>query len=243
MKKQRLKRGIAAALLASMALSLAPAAAQSATVRLSVASAVLSKGDKINIDVQGSKETKGAYASSNKNVASVSKKGVISAKKTGNAVITWKNGKRKLSCQVRVVKAPGIQTERITLKEGESRSVDISRYGNSSLKVSWSSSNTSVARVTGSTVTGVSAGTATVTARIQGKRKIWGRTVAVTVEKAGGQTSDGTDMPQEPATVMGIRQLRKWVISAYWLPQTLLPWTRRALTLFMHKKMAMVHHW
>ncbi len=190
MKKQRLKKGIAAALLVSMALSLAPMAAQSATARLSVTSAVISRGDKLDINVRGSRETKGVYASSNKNVASVSKKGVVSAKKTGNAVITWKNGKRRLACRVRVVKAPGIQTESITLKEGESRSVDISRYGNTSLKVSWSSSNTAVARVTGSTVTGVSAGTASVTARIQGNRKNWNRTVAVTVEKAGGQEPD-----------------------------------------------------
>lgn len=198
MKKQRLKKGIAAALLVSMALSLAPVAVQSAIARLSVTSAVISRGDKMDINVQGSRETKGVYSSSNKNVASVSKKGVVSAKKTGNAVITWKNGKRRLSCQVRVVKAPGIQTERITLREGESRSVDITRYGNNSLKVSWSSSNTAVARVAGSTVTGVSAGTAAVTARIQGNRKNWNRTVAVTVEKAGVHTPDEPDTPQEP---------------------------------------------
>ncbi len=44
------------------------------------------------------------YSSSNKKVASVSKKGVVTAKKTGKTVIRLKKGKQKLTCYLKVVK-------------------------------------------------------------------------------------------------------------------------------------------
>lgn len=42
------------------------------------------------------------YASSNKNVAAVNSKGVITAKKKGTAVITVKSGTKKVTCKVTV---------------------------------------------------------------------------------------------------------------------------------------------
>ena len=42
------------------------------------------------------------YTSSNKNVATVNSKGVITAKKKGTAVITVKSGTRKVTCKVTV---------------------------------------------------------------------------------------------------------------------------------------------
>lgn len=47
------------------------------------------------------------YATSNKNVATVSSKGVVTAKKAGTAVITATAGKAKITCKV-TVKNPGI---------------------------------------------------------------------------------------------------------------------------------------
>lgn len=193
MANKKIKRVAVVVLLAVMTLAAMPMAAQSAAGKLSVSSAVLSKGDRLDIDVKGSNEAGGAYASSNKNVASVSKKGVVTAKKTGNAVVTWKKGKKELSCSLKVVKAPGISTDSLTLQAGESRAASVKAYGNLSLKVAWASQNTAVASVKGGTVTGVSGGTTEVTAKIKGNQKQWTRTVSVTVKKAGAQTPGKSD--------------------------------------------------
>ena len=57
---------------------------------------LISKGDKIDLDIKGINENSGKYSTSMKAVASVTKNGIVTAKKAGNAKITWKKGKKKI---------------------------------------------------------------------------------------------------------------------------------------------------
>lgn len=112
------------------------------------------------------------WKSSNKSVATVSSSGKITAIKPGSATITVTTGSGKTaSCKVTVVKAPATK---ITLNK---TSTSVNMYATKTLtatvtpsystdKVTWSSSDTSVAKVSSKgVVTGVNAGTATITAK------------------------------------------------------------------------------
>lgn len=127
------------------------------------------------------------YSSSNKNIVSVSSKGIVTAKKTGTATITavYKGGKKATS-KITVKKAPtsvSLNYTSATIGIGEkSLDIDSTLHGGYSRLRSWSSSNTKVASVNGSgVVTGVSAGTATITCTtFNGKKAV----CKVTVKKA-----------------------------------------------------------
>ena len=127
------------------------------------------------------------YSSSNSSIVSVSSKGVVTAKKTGTATITavYKNGK-KASGKVTVKSAPAsvsLNYTSATIGVGEkSLDIDSTIHGGYSRLRAWSSSNTKVAAVNGSgVVTGVSAGTATITCKTYNGKKA---TCKVTVKKA-----------------------------------------------------------
>ncbi len=92
--RKRVFKCVAAAMAAVMAVTSVPLSAQAA-VKISVSKCVVSKGDSIDLDMKGAKEQKGKYSTSKKSVASVTKKGVVKAKKTGNAKIVWKKGRKK----------------------------------------------------------------------------------------------------------------------------------------------------
>lgn len=178
----RYKTGrLAVALFFAVVLSDMPYMTHAAAMQLSLSSAVLSKGDKLDLDVNGCSESKGLYRSSDQAVAAVGQNGIITARKPGNAVITWKKGKKKLSCRLKVVKAPQIDIFNLTIRKGTDASLHVSGYGNPSLEVEWSSENTEVASVDNGMITGLFAGTTTVTAKIRGNSKQWERKAAVTV--------------------------------------------------------------
>ena len=142
--RKKLCRSIAVVAAAAMAVTAVPLpaqAAKAAKVKLSVSNCVLSLGDKIDLDIVGAKEAGGKYTTANKKVASVTKKGVVTAKKTGNTKITWKRGTKKYTCKVKVVKAPVLSKSKVTLEEGKSIKVSVKNYGNKKLSVKWSSSD------------------------------------------------------------------------------------------------------
>ena len=86
-------------LLTLLAGVIAPTA--SAKVKLNTKKRTISVGEKYKLKVSGtSKKVK--WSSSNKKVAKVSKKGVVTGKKTGKATITAKVGKKKLKCKISV---------------------------------------------------------------------------------------------------------------------------------------------
>lgn len=188
-------------LTASITMSLIPIiSVQAARVRLSVEGCVLSKGDGINIDVKNENESDGIYRTSNKKVATVSKDGIVKAKKVGAAQISWTKGRKRYVCSIIVGKAPKINKVQITVKEGKRRKISISKFGNSGLKAAWSSSNPDVAVVKNGKVMGISEGTAIITATIKGYTKSYKRVITVTVVKDSLSDSFNPNLPNKNLT-------------------------------------------
>lgn len=73
-----------------------------AAVKLNKTSAVMTVGTKLTLKMKGTKK-KVTWKSSNKQVASVSKKGVVKAKKKGSAIITATVNKKKYKCKIQVL--------------------------------------------------------------------------------------------------------------------------------------------
>lgn len=85
------------------------------------------------------------WSSSKKSVATVTNKGLVKAKNPGRAIIKAKVGKRTLKCKVSV-KTPTLSKTSMNLKVGYSSRLDV--YGVYA-KVAFSSSNSSVASISG----------------------------------------------------------------------------------------------
>ena len=111
-----------------------------AKAKLSVKSFRITKGNSRRIRVKGSKK-KIKWKSSNKAVAVVNKKGLVTAKKGGTATITAKVGKKKLKCKVKV---RGLNRNRITMHKNLKYQLKVM---NGTAGSSWTSSNSSIAKV------------------------------------------------------------------------------------------------
>ncbi|MDY3730562.1 MAG: Ig-like domain-containing protein, partial [Candidatus Choladocola sp.] len=111
------------------------------------------------------------YSSSNKKVATVSSKGVVTAKAAGTAKITVKSGSKKVTVKVTVpktktTKITGVK-ESITVKKGKTYTLKpVLTPKASDEKLTYKSSNTKVATVTSSgKIKGIKKGTATITVK------------------------------------------------------------------------------
>ena len=123
---------------------------------LSKTSATLIAGRKLTLSVSGTSK-KASWRSSNSSVASVTSKGVVTAKKKGSAVITATVGGKKLTCKIKVT--PKVYAKKIkltvsskSLLVGEKASLSYKVTPDSSkitesYKVSWKSDNTKVVSV------------------------------------------------------------------------------------------------
>lgn len=191
--KKHLLKGVATAAAVVMAVPSVPLPVQAAA-KLSVSGCVISKGDKIDLDINGADEKSGKYTTSKKSVASVTKNGTITAKKAGSAKIIWKKGSKKYTCKVKVVKAPALNKTNLEIAENQEETVSVQKYGNKKLTVKWSSSNKKIAKVSGGKITGVSEGKTTIRAAIKGYNKTWIREMEVIVKK------EGSEIPAEPET-------------------------------------------
>ncbi len=142
------------------------------------------------------------YSSDNKAVATVSNKGVITTKKVGKAkiTVTSKNGKKKAVLTVKVVgskvavKSIKLSSKKLTLTKGKSAKLKwtIAPETASKQNVTWSSSNSKIAKVSKGKITAVKAGTATITAKVDGKKATCKVTVTETVIAVTGITLDKT---------------------------------------------------
>jgi len=108
------------------------------------------------------------YRSSKAAVATVSSKGVITAKKKGKAVITVTSGKKELGrCTVQVVAAPKrvtVSPKTASIEIGQTLQLEAKLPKNTHASLTYSSSNRKVVKVSAlGLVTTVSAGKATVT--------------------------------------------------------------------------------
>ena len=106
-----------------IAVSFLPKNAEAATVRLDQKKFTLTAGERFTLNIKGTGK-KATCTSSNKSIATVTKKGCnVVAKKAGKVTITAKVGNKKLKCKVTVKKAapkPYLTATTKTLRVGES---------------------------------------------------------------------------------------------------------------------------
>ncbi len=185
-------------LLAMVIAAILPVTASAAsTVRLNRKKVTLTVGKTARLKVTGTRRTV-KWSSSDKKVATVSKKGKLTGKKKGSAVITARVGNKKLKCRV-VVRNARKKVTKVTLNRS-SITLKLKKNKTARLKatvkgaraaVKWSSSNRRVASVNSSgKVTAKGAGKATITAKAGGKSA----KCTVTVKKASAASSGKTTM-------------------------------------------------
>ncbi|MDY3918389.1 MAG: Ig-like domain-containing protein [Candidatus Limivivens sp.] len=137
--------------------------------------ATLIQGETLQLKVSGTTK-KISWSSSKKSVASVSSTGKITARGKGAAVITAKAGSQRFTCKV-TVEVPVISKKTASVFVGKTLQLKLT---GTTQKVKWSSSDTTVARVSSSgKVSGKKAGKATITAKVGTKKY----TCKVTVKK------------------------------------------------------------
>ena len=98
---KKFNKSLAITLILSLCLTLAAPVDAKSKVKLNITKATLSIGGSINLKLLNNKK-KVTWKSSNKKVASVTKKGKVKAKKKGKAKIIAKVGKKKYTCKVTV---------------------------------------------------------------------------------------------------------------------------------------------
>ena len=157
-------------ILISLVLGLfSPAAAitaDAASPKLGKTRLTLDVGKKQTLKVKNA-SGKVKWSSINKKVASVSKKGTVTAKKAGNAKITAKIGKKKLVCKVTVKSKAGLNYKSAGLEVKETLSLKLNGVKGG---VKWSSSNKTVASVSKKgKVTAKKSGKATIKAKAERK--------------------------------------------------------------------------
>lgn len=162
------KRLVSVVLVVMMMVTLVlPASAATKTkVSLNKTSATIYIGGNVTLKLNGA-SGKIKWTTSNKKVATVSKKGKVTAKKAGSATITAKNGKKTYKCKL-TVKNPALNKTKLTVKCGKTETIKLNGARVKSVK----SSNTSIATVTkNGKITGKKAGTATITVTSTKKKK------------------------------------------------------------------------
>ena len=119
------------------------------------------------------------WSTSSASIATVDNNGKVTAVKEGTATITAKAGDKSATCKVTVnkkiipVSSVSLDKTELTLKAGatETLTATVNPDNATNKKVSWSSSNTSIAKVDSyGKVTAVKEGTATITADVEGKK-------------------------------------------------------------------------
>ncbi len=106
MKKYTCKCLSAVLIAAALTMTAAPASVQAAAPKLNKTSASLTTGSKLKLKIRNAKEGAAIkWSSSKKSVASVSKKGVVTAKSEGTATIQAVISKKTLTCKVTVTES------------------------------------------------------------------------------------------------------------------------------------------
>lgn len=159
------KRVLSLVLCALLIVTAVPFSANAAAVKLNKKTATVSAGKTVQLKVKNTKKSV-KWSTSDKKVATVSKKGLVKGVKDGKATITAKIGKNKYTCKVTVKACMNVAKKTLTT----GASYQLSQKGLSGVK--WSSSDTKVATVNSKgKVTAKKAGTATITAKA-GKKKV-----------------------------------------------------------------------
>ncbi len=140
------------------------------TASLSITSMTMKVGESRTITVNNLSGRSVTWSSSNANVASVNG-GKVYAKAAGSCTITARlSDGTTLTCKVNVSqkskpqKKPSLNKTSLSLKVGGTYTLSVNNRGDRS--VTWSSSNTGVATVSGGKVTAKKAGSCTITAKL-----------------------------------------------------------------------------
>ena len=106
----------------------------SAAAKLNRKSVTMKAGETCTLKVSGTKK-KINWTSSNRNIATVSKKGVVKGIKPGKCTITAKYGKKKLTCKVAVRKAPiiSVPSTSYTLTTTAKKNIKVTFNGDGSI--------------------------------------------------------------------------------------------------------------
>lgn len=199
--KQKMKAVLSAIMVMAMlvtAVNLPAVYSKAAAPELSIKKITIEKGKTKKITVQNApKSARMKWSSSNKKVVKVSRKGKITGIKKGSAKVTCrmtyrKNGKKavkKFRVKVTVRAAMKLSMTKASLKRGQTVSVSVNRKPKGA-KVTWSSANSKIAKVSRGKITGVANGTTKITARVkfrENKKNVVKKlTVKVTVTGAAG---------------------------------------------------------
>lgn len=147
------------------------------SVSLNKTSLTLNVGDsstlKASVNPSNASDKKVTWSSNNAKIAKVDSNGKVTGVAAGSATITAKSSNGKTaSCKVTVksvaVSSVSLNSTKLTIKAGASSTLKATLKPTNATdkKVTWSSSNTNVAKVdSNGKVTGVKAGTATITAK------------------------------------------------------------------------------
>lgn len=171
-----------------MCVTILPMRAEAATPSISKSSLTMCIGNKVTLKVKNTTKTP-TWKSSKPSVASVSSKGVVTAKKNGITTVSAKIGTKTYKCKVTVQGNPVLELSAITLTKGKSRNITL--FG--ATAKSFSSSNPKVVKITSKkgnacTVKALKKGTATITVKDKEGRKYQ---CNVTVNgNSGGNSSD-----------------------------------------------------
>ena len=124
--------------------SVISAAEAAGKIKLNQKKATINTGEKLQLKVEGT-DQKVKWASSNKAVATVSKKGLVKGKKAGKATITATVGKKTYKCKV-TVKNSVLSADRteVTLEVNKNETVTITYRGDDG-SITWDSSDEKVA--------------------------------------------------------------------------------------------------
>lgn len=139
-----------------------PPEARNETLTVSPSTATIFKGGSYELSVSGN-ASRVSYSSSNTSVATVSSSGVIKGVGIGSATITVKSTYKSATCTVNVISGGGssgnvhISNTSASMPAGKTLLLRSTTAG-----VSWSSSDTSIATVSGGYVVGKRAGTVTI---------------------------------------------------------------------------------
>lgn len=148
------------------------------TIKLNKKTATAYKGIKYTLKASTSYATKVTWKSSNKKIATVSSKGVVTPKKKGKVTITATAYGKKVTCKI-TVKNPSLSVNKtkVTVKRKKSYTVKAKAVPNK--KITWSSKNKKIATVNSKgKITGKKKGTTYIYAKVNGLKK----TIKVTVK-------------------------------------------------------------